>query len=122
MRRVLRLPGLLLLRTLVHELRGLRAAQQQQNVLLARLVDHVAPIAPETDPEIVRTETGLSYADTTEQALILDYVMRTTRDTGHVPTDDEILIYLADEKTTDLHKRLIDRDQEIDRLSRSGRG
>src|SRR3989304_323580 len=48
--------------------------------------------------------------------LIQPYAERTVRDTGHQPTDDEILSYLADEKTRDLHTRLIERDREAERL------
>ena len=111
-----RLPSLFLLRSLVRELRSLREIQTQQIGLLTRLADHFAPLTPTTDPIVVREETGLAYRDDAEQALILDYVSRTVEATGHVPTDDEILIHLSDEKTIDLHRRLADRDREIAQL------
>lgn len=117
-----RLPSLFLLRSLIRELRGLREQQTITNTILLRLADHLAPITPVTDPDVVRVETGLSYDDPTDQAIMQDYAAKTYQSTGHWPTDDELMIYLADEKTRDLHARLVDRDAEIARLSREGRG
>lgn len=117
-----RLPGLFLLRSATRELTAIRQQLAIQNTLLSRLADRFAPIDPETDPVIVRTETGISHADYADQALIEAYVARTHETTGHWPTDDEILTYLADEKTVDLHRRLIARDEEIAQRTREGRG
>jgi hypothetical protein len=64
----------------------------------------------------VAAETGVSYVDAADQALAQEYSLRTERDTGRPPTDDEILSYLADEKTVDLHERLLARDRELERL------
>jgi hypothetical protein len=104
-------------RGLLRDLRGIRAALDQQNLLLARLADKFAPALPQTDRATVEAETGVDYVDAADQAIIQDYVNRTARDTGRPPNDDEILIYLADEKTRDLHTRLLARDQELDRLA-----
>lgn len=111
------LPGLFLLRRTVRELTGIREQLTAQTALLARLADQFAPAQPVTDREVVRAETGLSYIDPIDLTLVQAYVARTEADTGHTPTDDEILIYLADEKTTDLHRRLIERDEEQARIA-----
>lgn len=119
--KIWRVPGLLLLRRLTRVLEGILDQQRQQTKLLARLADHFAPADPITDPEVVASHTGASYVDPADQALILGFVERTVRETGHHPDDDEILAYLADEKTQDLHKRLIDRDAELARLAEERR-
>lgn len=111
------LPGLFLLRRGLRELTGIREQLTEQNRLLARLADYLAPELPVTDRETVRAETGLSYIDPVDMTLVQAFVARTEHDTGHTPTDDEILEYLADEKTTDLHRRLIERDQEAERVA-----
>jgi hypothetical protein len=117
MRRLLRLPGLFLLRSLITELRGIRLQLTRQTDLLARLASQLAPEPPVVDRAEVARETGLDYVDPIDQAIIQQYVARTEADTGHSPTDDEILRYLSDEKTLDLHARLIERDAEIARLA-----
>lgn len=115
MRRLLRLPGLFLLRALVGELRGIRTQLTRQTDLLARLVEQVAPSPPQTDRAVVAADTGVDYVDPVDQALIQQYVARTEHDVGRAPTDEEIFDYLADEKTRDLHTRLIARDRELAR-------
>jgi hypothetical protein len=108
-------------RRLLRDLAGIRAALDQQNVLLARLADKFAPAYPVTDRATVAAETGVDYVDLADQAIIQDYVDRTSRDTGRAPSDDEILIYLADEKTRDLHTRLVERDEDLARLAQERR-
>ena len=103
------------------ELRGIHLALVEQNDLLHRLADHFAPVAAVVDRDSIRQDTGLSFLDPLDAALAQDYIDRTTRDTGHVPDEDEILIYLADEKTTDLHKRLTEREAEMARLMEARR-
>jgi hypothetical protein len=115
------LPGLFLVRGLVREIRGIREQLTRQTDLLLRLAEQVAPAPPVVDRAVVAADTGVDYVDPTDQALILDFVARTERGTGHTPTDDEVLSYLADEKTQDLHRRLIERDQELERLAAEGR-
>jgi hypothetical protein len=111
------LPGLFLLRRLVRELSGIREQLAHQHTLLARLADYLAPLPPVVDRETVAADTGLSYVDPVDQALLLAYSAQVQRDTGHAPTDDELLEYLADEKTVDLHTRLVARDRALDRLA-----
>ncbi len=119
--KIFRLPGLFLLRTLAREAAGIRQQLAIQNQLLSRLADKFAPLDPQTDPQIVSADTGVSYVDAADQALIQAYAARIFRDTGHLITDDEALSYLADEKTRDLHTRLTERDREVERLAREGR-
>jgi hypothetical protein len=107
----------LLGRRLCAELAGIHQALDAQTQLLARLADHVAPATPSPDRAAVVADTGLSYLDAVEAELAADYVARTQRDTGHTPDDEEVLIYLADEKTTDLHARLTARAEELTRLA-----
>jgi hypothetical protein len=112
-----RLTASIYLRRIARDLDRLTTALERHAVLLARLTDKLAPEDPQTDRALVASDTGLSHLDPLDASLALDYVNRTTRDTGHIPDDEEILVYLADEKTTDLHKRLIERDAELERLS-----
>ena len=91
----------------------------EQNRLLARLADHFSPEPPAVDRATVTTDTGISHLDATELAAALEFVARQRAATGHEPTDDEILTYLADEKTVDLQQRLLTREQEIERLTAS---
>lgn len=121
MPRLFRLPGLFLLRSLVRELAGIRAQLARQSDLLERLATRIAPQPPTAARETVAAETGLSHVDLGEQAIVLAYIERTERETGHTPTDDEVLEYLADEKTIDLHRRLIERDREAERLAEERR-
>jgi hypothetical protein len=56
------------------------------------------------------TETGITFLDATEQSLAEDYIARTTQDTGQPPSEDQVLNYLGDEKTTSLAARLRERE------------
>jgi hypothetical protein len=114
-----RLAAALLLRRMSRDLDQLARALDAQTALLTRLADRYAPVDPPTERTEVRADTGVSHFDALDAALAQDYVDRTYRATGHVPDEDEILIYLADEKTTDLHQRLLARDAELSRLSES---
>lgn len=111
-----RLAAALLLRRLSRDLGRLADALTVQNLLLARLADRLAPLDPPTERAEVKSDTGVSTFDPVEAIMAQEYVERTYRDTGHVPDDDEVLIYLADEKTTDLHRRLVEREDELTRL------
>lgn len=110
----------LLGRRLVTELAGLRQALDHQTLLLARLADHFAPEYTD-DRETLQKDTGVTHLDPIDAGLALDFVERFRSSTGHTPDEEEILIYLADEKTTDLHKRLIERDEQLARLMESRR-
>lgn len=111
-----RLTAALLLRQVSRDLSAIAAALQEQNVLLARLAGHYAPVDPKTSRPEVEAETGVSHLDPIDAALAQEFVARVQQDTGHVPDDDEILIYLADEKTHELHARLAMREVELSRL------
>jgi hypothetical protein len=54
-------------------------------------------------------------------SLALSFSERLERDTGHPPTDEELVAYLADEKTVDLHARLIARDRDLERAAQERR-
>lgn len=111
-----RLAAALLLRRLAKDLHALSEAVLAQNLLLTRLVDHLAPVDPVTTRGEVHADTGVSHLDSDEAARAFAYIARVQRDTGHTPDDDEVLVYLADEKTQDLHTRLASRDEELTRL------
>jgi hypothetical protein len=122
-RRLLR--GGFLLRSLVKELSGIRLQLTRQNDTLDRLVALYAPAAllPQTPPTPQElADTGISYLDAIEAGSVHDYIERTKADTGRAPTDEEILSFLADEKTTSLHARLREREALADlaRLGKSG--
>lgn len=113
-----RLTSFFYLRALSREVTAIRAALEAQAAALTRLADHVTGHSG-APPErtVVQAETEVSFADPIDLQLAQDYVERTTRDTGHIPDDDEILVHLGDEKTVDLHRRLAERDAELARLS-----
>lgn len=94
--------GLLARRTL-KALERIESHLAQQNRLLIRLADHFAP-AFEDQPE--PAGVGVDYLNPQEAGVVLDYIDRTTRDTGRSPTEEEILRYLADEATVDLQARM----------------
>lgn len=108
----MRIPRLLaagfLFRRLARTLDRLDQHLIEQNALLARLVDHLAPVPPLA--EDVRTTTAIDFLNETEAGLVLTYIERTIHEVGRQPTEDEILAYLADEATTDLHARLAGED------------
>jgi hypothetical protein len=111
-----RLATALVVRRLARDLTDIAQALRQQNVLLARLADRLAPVDPPTERVEVREGTGVSHLDANEAYLAQRYIERTRADTGHTPDDDEVLIYLADEKTVDLHQRLAAREADLERL------
>jgi hypothetical protein len=112
-----RLAAALLFRRVARDLSDIAAALRLQNTLLLRLAERYAPADPPTDRVEVRQDTGVTHLDANDALLALTYIERTHRDTGHVPDDEEVLIYLADEKTQDLHQRLVARDAELERLA-----
>ena len=112
----------LLARRVLRELAGVRAQLTRQNDLLERLAEHFAPTIPTTSPADIAATTGVDYLDPDELGIALDYRARTERDTGHRPSDEEVLSYLVDEKTVDLHARLIERERELERIGADRRG
>lgn len=84
-----------------------------QNALLLRLADQFAPGAPVVDRQQIADESGVTFLDPVELILAQEFVLKSRKATGHDPTDEEVLTYLADEKTTDLHSRLIQRERDL---------
>ena len=109
----------LVFRRLGADLARVATALEAQTALLARLTDRLAPVDPHTSRSDVREDTGVSHVDPTEVLLAEEYSQRTYRDTGHIPDDEELAIYLADEHTVDLRERLVARDLELERLRAS---
>jgi hypothetical protein len=114
-----RFAATLLLRRVVRDLSRMASAAEEQTRLLARLADKFAPQPLAQSPAeraTVKAETGVSYADLEDIALADAFALRQAAHTGHTPDEDEVLIYLADEKTRDLAERLTARDTELTRL------
>jgi hypothetical protein len=115
----------LLLRRVSRDLASIANSCARTNDLLARLVDRFAPpltIEPSpADRATLRTETGVSHVDQDDVALAEYFVARTQASTGHTPDEEEVLIYLADEKTRDLGERLATRDEDLRRLMETRR-
>jgi hypothetical protein len=114
-----RLAAALVLRRVSRDLTDIAGSLRLQTALLTRLTDRYAPVDPPTERRDVREDTGVSTFDPIDAVLAQDYIDRTYQDTGHVPDDEEVLIYLADEKTVDLHQRLVSREAELTRLRES---
>ena len=111
-----RLASALLFRRLSRDLADIAASLRLQNALLARLAARYAPVDPPADRREVTEDTGISHFDPIESILVEEFRERTYANTGHFPDDDEVLIHLADEKTHDMHMRLVAREAELTRL------
>lgn len=91
-------------RRLVRALEGIERQLAAQTALLDRLATQFIP-APLPEPTPAeQADTGVSYLNEAERIVADTFVARTIQATGHAPTDDEILQYLADESTTALHR------------------
>jgi hypothetical protein len=86
-------------RRLLQTLERIAVAQESQAASLLRIADGVAPQFAAPAPEELITSTGLSFARDTEQILVQEYCERVRADTGHEPTEDEILAYLTELET-----------------------
>lgn len=121
----MKLPKLLTLgpvaRRALKELSGIHQQLTRQNDLLARLADRFAPAEPVNDPDAVRAESSIEYTDAIQGGMILDYIEKVRHETGHMPDEEEILIWLADGKTLELQARLEQREVELQRLQASRR-
>lgn len=108
-----------MLRRLAKDLAGLRAELATHNLLLARIADTFCPVLSDSSAadRVDRADTGVTFLDPIELGLSLDFVTKIERATGRAPTEDELLTYLADEKTIDLHARLVARDAEIAQMT-----
>lgn len=93
-----RLRGWTQSRRALRALDRIAVALEAQTALLTRMASVVAPV-PVEPQELVGT--GPSFLDEQEQGRVLDFVRRTHEATGQVPTDDQILAWLADELTQD---------------------
>ena len=116
----------ILLRGLVRELAGIRQQLTRQGDLLeqsmrAQGLVPPATVAAQTPADLA--DTGVSFLDPIERGLVEDYIAKTATDTGREPTEDEIMNYLADEKTVDLHARLRQREAmaDLERLNKAVR-
>ena len=119
------LRGGFLLRSLARSLSGIERQLRRQNDTLERILAVYAPDAltvPVAEGRPDLQDTGISYLDPIEASAVMGYVSRTTADTGRAPTEEEILAFLADEKTQSLHARLRERAAaaDLDRLGRHG--
>lgn len=80
---------------LLKALDRLATAQETQNALLTRLVTHVCgPEVVSVTPEELRVHSGVTFSRDEEQGRILDFIARMERDTGHAPTEEEVLAFL----------------------------
>lgn len=99
-------------RRLLRSLDRLVGAVEAQTVLLVRLADHFAPAVP-----IGATpDDSVSYTDEGEMITALDYIERTRVATGHTPSDDEVIAYIAEEHTQALQSRLNERAELLARI------
>lgn len=103
-------------RKVLGELRGLREELLAQNILLARLVDHLAPLPPrhtedaDADPRAADLEAlrelRAVYVNPYEMADLVEYAQAVKEATGREPTEEEMLTHLSESYTSALHMRL----------------
>jgi len=107
----------------VRAIESLSSQLARQTAVLERLADTWAPSTPVVDQRVIKATTGIDHLDATELALVDQFVARSENEQGHTPTEEEILVYLADERTIDLHTRLREREVEVQQIlsQRSGR-
>lgn len=74
----------------------------EQNQILRRLANHFSPELSADAP----TSASVDYLNPQEAFVVLDFTDRIQREQGRVPTEDEILRYLADQATVDLQSRM----------------
>jgi hypothetical protein len=116
-----RLAAALLLRRISRTLDALAASVAAQTALLADRFAPLLPVDSPTDRTTLRADTGVTHLDTDDASLALAYIARIQAHTGHIPDEEEVLMYLADEKTQDLAERLATRDEELTRLMEARR-
>jgi len=113
-----------LLRRLLREHTRLADAVEALATAHTRLADHFAPIlaaVTDSDRATIRADTGVSHIDVDDVELAESFIARSQAATGHTPDEDEILIYLGDERTRDLGERLAAREGELARLAEARR-
>lgn len=114
-----RLAQALAYRRLIRSLERLGSAQEQTNVLLARLVDRFAPLPVESvTPPASDPPAGADYArlssrgsvrggdithlDPDELQLAQNFVEAYQQQRGQSPSDEEVVSYLAEQETSRL--------------------
>ena len=90
----------LLLRNSYRELKALRHAVEAQNALLTKVYDRVfqPDLVPTTAPDSSDLGT-VDHLDPFELGLALEYEAKMRQSVGRDPTDEEIIAFLAEEKT-----------------------
>jgi hypothetical protein len=104
-------------RSLVRELKGLRLSIEAQNALLTRLADHFAPPTEAATPVDERA-VSVDHLNEVEMGLVLAYVERFRADFGQSPTEEDIVAYLAEDRTVALQQALSERSDLLHRLGR----
>lgn len=114
----------LLLRGLIAELRALRQEVHRQGDALERLATQFAPAElPPLQATGEQPLESITYVDPVEMALVEDYIQKVELEMGQPPSEEQILDYLADEKTVELHARLKERaDVWQERFQRKAEG
>lgn len=87
------LDRLTLLRRLVASLERIAAAQEQTNVLLARLADHLAPVVPAPTQTELKT-AGPSFGRDRDHAALQEWTDGFVDRHGRLPTEDELVAHL----------------------------
>jgi hypothetical protein len=83
---------------MIRAIESLAESQQQQTILLSRLADYFAPILEEPlDDTAVKEVTNITYSRDAEQVAIAAFTQKVYEQTGHIPTEQEIVDFL-DEK------------------------
>ena len=93
----------LLGRRISRTLDAIESQLREQNALLRRLADHLAPLAPDVNEADLKSTREISFLSPTELIKAQDYIDRTERDIGRSPNTDEIVDYLEQEATEALH-------------------
>jgi hypothetical protein len=93
-------------RRLLRALEALVATQQAQTALLQRLTDELAPMPPAvtaasdaTRASRYAADADVTFLNEAELAEVLAYRERVATATGHDPTEDECLVWLAEQET-----------------------
>lgn len=109
LRRLLSLP--LAYRRISRAMERQASAQEQTNVLLQRLVEHVAPFAPELPQNGAKTAetdahrarlSDISHLDVDEMQIAEAFIAKWTELKGQEPGEEEILAEIAAVKTRNL--------------------
>lgn len=82
----------IILRLCLRRLDALVAELRQQNALLLRLANQIAPL-PAGEP-VSSAEASVDYSNDGEQGRILDFTEKVLREQGRPPTEEEVLMLL----------------------------